>query len=91
MSSVTKPMRPPAQDAAEPSAAKGLLDALRLELLGEAADLATPFLIGVRGAARAGEVARVSEGLKAVALVVTTMRRAYREIAQSGDDPRRGA
>lgn len=86
MTSITMPKSPPPQ-----APAKGLIDALRLELIEEAVDLAIPFLIGVHEAARAGEVARVGEVLRALRLAAQLMRRAHREIAQSGDDPGRGA
>jgi len=42
---------------AEPSAeAKAVADAMRVEAIEEAADLAIPFLVGVRQAARDGDV-----------------------------------
>jgi len=71
---------------AEPSAeARALVDDLRIEAIEEASDLSIPFLIGVREAARDGDVARVGACLKALWSAVLVMRAAYREIAGNGE------
>jgi len=46
---------------AEPSAAAAAADIVRVELIEESADLAIPFLVGVRQAARDGDVARLGD------------------------------
>jgi hypothetical protein len=74
-------------DAAEPSAADGkaAINPLRLGLVEESADPAIPFLIGVREAARAGDVARARASLRALWLAVLTMKQAFKEIAFCGE------
>jgi len=72
---------------AEPSAAAAAADIVRVELIEESADLAIPFLVGVRQAARDGDVARLGECLRALWLAAVVMRKTYRELGQSGGDP----
>jgi hypothetical protein len=69
---------------AEPSA-EATINALRLELIEESADLMLPFVIGARQAARNGDLDRLGELLRAVWLAATTMRQAFKEIAGGGE------
>ncbi len=61
-------------------AAKAVADRLRIEAIEEAADLAIPFVVGLRQAARDGDVDRIGDCLRALWLAAVTMRQAYREI-----------
>lgn len=70
----------PAMTAAPTPEALAVIDDLRIGAIEEASDLSIPFLIGVREAARDGDVARVGACLKALWSAVLVMRAAYREI-----------
>ncbi len=70
----------PAMTAAPTPEALAVIDDLRIGAIEEASDRLIPFLIGVREAARDGDVARVGACLKALWSAVLVMRAAYREI-----------
>jgi len=63
------------------------VDAIRIEAIEEAADLAISFLVGLRQAARDGDTVRLDECLRALRLAAQVMRKAYRELS----DPRAGS
>jgi hypothetical protein len=65
--------------------ARAAIDAIRVEWIGETADLAIPFLVGAREAARNGDIDRLGDCLRALWLAAQTMRRAYREIGGCSD------
>ena len=69
------------------SAAHAAVDAIRIEAIEEAADLAISFLVGLRQAARDGDTVRLDECLRALRLAAQVMRKAYRELS----DPRAGS
>ena len=72
----------------EPSTeAKAMIDALRFDLIGEAADAAIPFLIGVREAARDGDLDRLERCLKAVWFATGTMRQAFHALDRREASP----
>lgn len=71
---------------AEPSAeARTLVDALRLELIAEAADAGTAFIVSARRHALDGDLARLGETLAALWLAAQVMRKTFREIARDGE------
>ena len=87
MTSADTASRDPTQPSPEAraAAARAAINALRLELIEESADLALPFVLGAREAARAGDLDRLGDCLRAVWLASTTMRQAFKEIAGGGE------
>lgn len=72
--------------AAESSTeARALVDALRLELIAEAADAGTAFIVSARRHALDGDLARLGENLAALWLAAQVMRKTFREIAGDGE------
>jgi hypothetical protein len=73
-------MTSPLARTAPSAEARAAVDDLRLEAIEEAADLAIPFLVGVRQAARDGDVTRLGECLQAVRLASVVMLQAFGEL-----------
>lgn len=65
--------------------ARALVDALRLELIAEAADAGTAFIVSARRHALDGDLARLGENLAALWLAAQVMRKTFREIAGDGE------
>jgi hypothetical protein len=69
----------------------GVCDDARLELIEEAADAAIGFVVSARQHARDGDVARLGDCVRAVWLAAQVMRKGYRELSHSCDDPKAAA
>jgi hypothetical protein len=68
----------------------GVCDDARLELIEEAADAAIGFVVSARQHA-GRDVARLGDCVRAVWLAAQVMRKGYRELSHSCDDPKAAA